>query len=1097
MFDVSLTRTVTRLAVPERYSVDRTFEGLRITRLVSRAMEVGAGFEPYRSRGPRCRRLKATTESGETLIIEFASFDEQYEPAVDGVIRARGPVIEGQLLGLDHGRFREEQRELSAVSEYRDLTRDHWIEGITYKIERVNGSGDIVHSGLRNPQAGALHAIASHWTLGSEPAVVVMPTGTGKTEVMIASSVARASERLLVVVPTDALRDQTGRKFQQYGLLREIGVVGDLPPPVVGFLSSKPKPAHFDGLRVCNVVVTTMSSIGLAGDEERKAFASLFTDVFFDEAHHIEASTWKRFRQDCADASVLCFTATPFRQDGKSLEGKIIYNFPLADAQAQGYFNPIHFTEVFEPDIDRADEAIAERAVAHLRADLSAGHDHILMARAASIEAADALFQDIYRRRYAEFEPVLIHSRVPGRQRIVEAIRAGRHKIIVCVDMFGEGFDLPTLKVAALHSVHRSLGVTLQFIGRFARTSEGVGDATFVANTAEDGVPEALERLYHENADWNQLVADLSFDAIDPRTRLSDLVSNLSSATGDAEDVEISPLALRPKISVQVYRTVGFHPERFVEAFGRHQRIHQPQISRVDNLLTLIVSQREAPDWTDSREIWIETWDLYIACFDPLRGLLYVHSSRKGDGTARLARAIAPDAVAIQGEETFKAFAGLRRLVLHSVGLSSRSRNVRYQMFAGLDVRDAIDPVQQHSKMKSNVMGVGYEDGRRTSVGCSRKGKIWSMSSGSLEDWRRWCEEVGSKLSDGSARPDDFLRYTLIPTIVDRMPEGRALMVDWPDQLFESSSFRFEVKFGDDTFGFHDCELRLVDWGNADSFSFCLSAGERVETTLVLRIDQVGDDESTYSVSTSTDDDVEIVASGRSQMAADFFEQNPPLVRLEDGSQLSGNILLKPRQEFDDLFDRARIRTLDWSGTDIRRESRWKERAIVANSVQQRFMDHLGDGTASIIVDDDDSGESADVVAIEEGEDQITVYLWHCKYSHGSEPGARVEDLYEVCGQAQKSVKWTWSLDRIVKHLTLRESRYKRGRATRFVRGTTRELLTLRKDARRKFVKYRVGVVQPGVSKARMAREHLAILGSTNSFIQTVTDHPLLVVGSE
>lgn len=34
----------------------------------------------------------------------------------------------------------------------------------------------------------------------------------------------------------------------------------------------------------------------------------------------------------------------------------------------------------------------------------------------------------------------------------------------------GEGFDFPFLKIAAIHAPHQSLAVTLQFIGRFART---------------------------------------------------------------------------------------------------------------------------------------------------------------------------------------------------------------------------------------------------------------------------------------------------------------------------------------------------------------------------------------------------------------------------------------------------------------------------------------------------------------------------------------------------------------------------------------------------------------------------------------------------
>ena len=40
-----------------------------------------------------------------------------------------------------------------------------------------------------------------------------------------------------------------------------------------------------------------------------------------------------------------------------------------------------------------------------------------------------------------------------------------------------------------------------------------------MANTADDGVPEALENLYREDADWNLLLSDLSYDAINPQEK--------------------------------------------------------------------------------------------------------------------------------------------------------------------------------------------------------------------------------------------------------------------------------------------------------------------------------------------------------------------------------------------------------------------------------------------------------------------------------------------------------------------------------------------------------------------------------------------------
>ena len=1089
---------IDNVKIPERYSIDSLQAGLYVKRIIKPEYDIGVVLEPFRSRGVTCRRVLARLDDGLKFILEFAKFDDTYGEDFDGAIRAKRPVVEGNFLRLEAPRYREETIEPVDAGELYEQVRNSWTNGVRYSAELLDNNGQVMRSGFRNPQSGALHAIASHWTLSDEPACVVLPTGTGKTEVMIAAAVDALSQRILVIVPTDPLRQQTAEKFLTYGILRKIGIIDDLPFPVVGVLSSKPTPDHFNSLSNCNIVVTTMSSIGLAESDIQRDFAALFSHIFFDEAHHIEAYTWKRFQKYTNTAKTLLLTATPFREDGKPLQGKIIYSFPLSAAQDQGYFKPIRFIDVFEPDDRFADEKIAQAAVDRLREDIATGHNHILMARAKSIDAARHLYENIYAPSYGDLNPVLIHSRTPKKQEVVNAIKNGEHSIVVCVDMFGEGFDLPNLKVAALHSVHKSLGITLQFIGRFARVAAGVGRASFVANTAEDGVPESLEALYQEDADWNILLADLSYDAIDPQTRLSELVDNMMELNEVEEEIEISILALRPKISARVYRTDAFYPQQFKNAFRAKQRVFQAHLSQQDNLLALIVNQQEKIDWTDSKDIAVDSWDLYIAYFDPEQRLLYVHSSRKGNATDSLAKAVSHEPALINNEETFKAFSGLRRLTLHSVGLSSRSRNVRYQMFAGLDVREAIDPIQQQEKLKSNITGIGYEEGERHSIGCSRKGKVWSLRSGSLADWRMWCDNIGAKLTDHANQSNDFLKYTLIPTSIGSLPEWLALMADWPDQLFESSNFRFEVKSAENTYEFDDCQIELVTWNSGgDSFEFALQAGEDLRSILLLRLENSPNGNTTYMVEQIDGDTPVLVASGQEWQIAEYFNENPPLVRLEDGSQLAGNILLRPQEELKDTYERDLIQTMDWSNCNITKESRWKYGAVRVDSVQNRVIEHLVSGPATFIIDDDDTGESADIIEIVEEDERIFINLWHCKYSSGNDAGNRVADLYEVCGQAQKSAKWTWNLRTLINHIIKRETKHLRGRESRFIRGSLRDLTTLRKSSRRKFIDYRIGIVQPGLSKGGMPPEHLAIIGATSTFINCVTGSPLMVVANE
>ena len=87
-----------------------------------------------------------------------------------------------------------------------------------------------------------------------------------------------------------------------------------------------------------------------------------------------------------------------------------------------------------------------------------------------------------------------------------------------CVDMFGEGFDLPQLKIAAIHDQHRSPAVTLQFIGRLTRTESTLGTAKFVANIANQRSDGQMKRLYEENADWSLIIREVSSERIGRET---------------------------------------------------------------------------------------------------------------------------------------------------------------------------------------------------------------------------------------------------------------------------------------------------------------------------------------------------------------------------------------------------------------------------------------------------------------------------------------------------------------------------------------------------------------------------------------------------
>lgn len=265
-----------------------------------------------------------------------------------------------------------------------------------------------------------------------------MPTGTGKTETMLSIFVSKRCPKLLIIVPTDALRTQIAEKFLTLGLLKRYRVAASgCLYPVVGILKHRMKTVkdvdYF--FERCNVVVSTIQIAGQCKPEVQARMAEHCPYQFIDEAHHIAAQTWRDFKGRFASRRVLQFMATPFREDDKPVDGKMIFRYPLAKAQEEGYFRPVHFKPVREFDPHKADHVIAARAVAQLRKDRKR-FNHILMARVDSIKRAEEVFK-IYEKHYPDLDPVRIHTGVAAeaKRKNRQKIISGESKIVVCVNM--------------------------------------------------------------------------------------------------------------------------------------------------------------------------------------------------------------------------------------------------------------------------------------------------------------------------------------------------------------------------------------------------------------------------------------------------------------------------------------------------------------------------------------------------------------------------------------------------------------------------------------------------------------------------------------
>ncbi|MCK8788250.1 hypothetical protein M0638_28265, partial [Roseomonas sp. NAR14] len=500
------------------------------------------------------------------------------------------------------------------------------------------------------------------------------------------------------------------------------------------------------------------------GLEVQEAIARLCGTLLIDEAHHAPAPTWSAFRKLFLKEPgnrALQFTATPFRTDGKLVEGRIIFSYPLRKAQADGYFVPITLRTVMAWDQSSADEAIALTAVDQLEADIADGRLHVVMARTESIARAREVIE-VYNKVAAGHGPTLVHSQmgVADREDALRRLRAGGTRVIVCVDMLGEGFDFPNLKIAAVHDPHKSLAITLQFTGRFTRAHPNLGGATVVANVASPDMEDRLRDLYAEDADWNELLTELSSGAVGRHARRSDF---LDGFTGPA-----SPIALQnvfPKMSAVVYRTTcaAWQPGRFEDAVRKRARVHAgPLLNPRRRTLVFITQEQEAVPWGAVKEVSNTVWHLYLLHWDEDRGLLFINSSDNSSLHERLAKAVCGDDVdIIDGDTVFRVLDGVNRLVLMNLGLNHTiGRAVRFTMHNGSDVGQAMTEASVGNRIRSNLFGIGYEGGDKVTVGCSRKGRLWSyLIAYDLAEWVEWCHCIGTKLLVSS----DIRNWTVSP----------------------------------------------------------------------------------------------------------------------------------------------------------------------------------------------------------------------------------------------------------------------------------------------------------------------------------------------
>jgi hypothetical protein len=228
----------------------------------------------------------------------------------------------------------------------------------------------------------------------------------------------------------------------------------------------------------------------------------------------------------------------------------------------------------------------------------------------------------------------------------------------------------------------------------------------------------------------------------------------------------------------------------------------------------------------------------------------------------------------------------------------------------------------------------------------------------------------------------------------------------------------------------------------------------------------------------------------------DFFILFTPTIWFADGSALTGNQFIKLQQQIRPYPKDLLVNDWDWNGVDISKEAQGVS-PKATDSIQFKALEIIKNQDFDIIYDDDGSGEIADIVAIKLYDDKMKINMYHLKYAHGGQVSSRIDNFYEVCGQAQKSIHWKHKKSQeFFEHLLRRETKKIQGNScSRLEKGIKEDLehyLTIAKKTIP--MEFEIFIVQPGTTKTKISDEILTLLAVTENYIMEMSNIKLNII---
>lgn len=357
---------------------------------------------------------------------------------------------------------------------------------------------------LRPYQQQAVDATLSHFRQTSESAVLVLPTGAGKS-LVIAELARLAKRKILVVTHVQELVEQNASKYAALGL-----------NPGIYSAGLKQRDTEHQ------VIFASIQSIA----RNLEQFDHEYSLIIIDECHRVsnhDESLYQQLighiKQNNPSLKVLGLTATPYRlghgwiyhrdyrgfyrQSESTIFQHCIYDLPMRSLIKQGYLTEPKLVNAATAHYDfsvltpSANGLFAEREVNELLAkyprvteaiceqvvELASNRKGVMLF-AASVRHAREILSYLPE---GDAELVIAETEAKQRTEIIDRFKQRQFKYLVNVAVLTTGFDAPHVDLIAILRPTQSVSLFQQMVGRGLRLSEGKTDC-LVIDYANNGI---------------------------------------------------------------------------------------------------------------------------------------------------------------------------------------------------------------------------------------------------------------------------------------------------------------------------------------------------------------------------------------------------------------------------------------------------------------------------------------------------------------------------------------------------------------------------------------------------------------------------------